>query len=175
MEVPDKGFFRLTLGAEVRLRYAYIVKCTHLVKDEQGKILEIHCTYDPATKSGTAGAKARKVRGNIHWLSTTYAQPVEIRLYDRLFSDPHPDTESKDFKTLLNSDSKKIITGYVESSLLEAQAEESFQFERHGYFVADKIDTQPGKPIFNRTVSLRNIWIKITEDIKATDELVAKK
>ncbi|MXS81071.1 glutaminyl-tRNA synthetase [Nitrosomonas eutropha] len=163
MEVPDKGFFRLAPGAEVRLRYAYIVRCTHLVKDDQGKILEIHCTYDPATKSGTAGAETRKVRGNIHWLSATYAKAVEIRLYDRLFSDAHPDTEGKDFKTSLNPDSRKIIVGYVEPSLLETQAEQRFQFERHGYFVADLADTKPGKPIFNRTVSLRNTWVKITD------------
>lgn len=163
MEVPDKGFFRLAPGAEVRLRYAYIVRCTHLVKDDQGKILEIHCTYDPATKSGTAGAETRKVRGNIHWLSATYAKAVEIRLYDRLFSDAHPDTEGKDFKTSLNPDSRKIIVGYVEPSLLEIQAEQRFQFERHGYFVADLADTKPGKPIFNRTVSLRNTWVKITD------------
>lgn len=163
MEKPEKGFFRLTPGAEVRLRYAYIVKCTHVVKDDQGKILEIHCTYDPATKSGTAGAETRKVRGNIHWLSTTYSQPVEIRLYDRLFSDSHPDTEGKDFKTALNPDSKKVITGYVEPFLLKAQAEERFQFERHGYFVADRVDTRTNQPVFNRIASLRNTWIKTTD------------
>lgn len=163
MEIPKKGFFRLAPGAEVRLRYAYIVKCTYLVKDEQGNILEIHCTYDPDTKSGTAGATTRKVRGNIHWLSTTHSHPVEIRLYDRLFNDSHPDTEGKDFKNSLNPDSRKIITGYIESSLLKAQAEERFQFERHGYFVADRIDTKPNQPVFNRTTSLRNTWVK-TED-----------
>jgi len=163
MEKPEKGFFRLTPGAEVRLRYAYIIKCTHMVKDDQGKILEIHCTYDPATKSGTAGAETRKVRGNIHWLSTTYSQSAEIRLYDRLFSDSHPDTEGKDFKTALNPDSKKMITGYVESFLLKAQAEERFQFERHGYFVADRVDTRPNQPVFNRIASLRNTWIKTTD------------
>lgn len=162
MEVPDKGFFRLTPGAEVRLRYAYIVKCTHLVKDNQGKILEIHCTYDPATKSGTAGAETRKVRGNIHWLSTAHAKAVEIRLYDRLFSDPYPDTEGKDFKASLNPDSGKVITGHVEPALLEAQAEQRFQFERHGYFVADLTDTRPNNPVFNRITSLRNTWIKTT-------------
>jgi len=163
MEKPEKGFFRLTPGAEVRLRYAYIVKCTHLVKDDQGKILEIHCTYDPATKSGTTGAETRKVRGNIHWLSTTCSQPVRVRLYDRLFSDSHPDTEGKDFKTALNPDSKKVITGYVEPFLLKAQAEERFQFERHGYFVADRVDTLPNQPVFNRIASLRNTWIKTTD------------
>lgn len=166
MEVPDKGFFRLTPGAEVRLRYAYIVKCTHVVKDDQGKIIEIHCTYDPATKSGTAGSETRKVRGNIHWLSTTFAKAVEIRLYDRLFSDPYPDTEGKDFKTSLNPDSRKIITGYIEPALLEAQAEQRFQFERHGYFVADLVDTKPNSPVFNRIASLRNTWIKTTDKLE---------
>jgi len=163
MEIPEKGFFRLTPGAEVRLRYAFIVKCTHLVKDDQGKILEIHCTYDPDTKSGTVGAETRKVRGNIHWLSATHAKAVEIRLYDRLFTDSHPDAEGKDFKTSLNPDSKRIITGYVEPALCDALPEQQFQFERHGYFVADPIDTKPKKPIFNRTASLRNAWEKISK------------
>lgn len=162
MEMPGKGFFRLSPGAEVRLRYAFIVKCSHVVKDDQGKILEIHCTYDPDTKSGTTGAETRKVRGNIHWLSATYARTAEIRLYDRLFSDPHPDAEGKDFKISLNPGSKQIITGYIEPALGESQAEERFQFERHGYFVADLVDTLPGKPVFNRTASLRNTWEKIT-------------
>lgn len=160
MEVPEKGFFRLAPGAEVRLRYAFIVKCTHIIKDDQGKILEIHCIYDPDTKSGTAGAETRKVRGNIHWLSAAYAKAIEIRLYDRLFIDSHPDTEGKDFKISLNPNSKQVITGYVEPSLCEAQPEQRFQFERHGYFVADLADTGPGKPIFNRTTSLRNTWKK---------------
>lgn len=160
MEVPEKGFFRLAPGAEVRLRYAFIVKCTHIIKNDQGKILEIHCVYDPDTKSGTAGAETRKVRGNIHWLSAAYAKTIEIRLYDRLFIDSHPDTEGKDFKISLNPNSKQVITGYVEPSLCEAQPEQRFQFERHGYFVADLADTGPGKPIFNRTASLRNTWKK---------------
>ena len=160
MEVPEKGFFRLAPGAEVRLRYAFIVKCTHIIKDDRGKILEIHCVYDPDTKSGTAGAETRKVRGNIHWLSAAYARAIEIRLYDRLFIDSHPDTEDKDFTISLNPNSKQVITGYVEPSLCEAQPEQRFQFERHGYFVADLADTGPGKPIFNRTASLRNTWKK---------------
>ncbi len=162
METPSKGFFRLAPGTEVRLRYAFIVKCVDVIKNDQGEIEEIHCTYDPATKSGTAGADTRKVKGNIHWLSTRYAQAVEIRLYDRLFTDSHPDLENKDFKASLNPYSKQIITGYVEPALLDAQPEQCFQFERHGYFVADRVDTQPGKPVFNRAVSLRNTWTKIT-------------
>ncbi|MGG7055583.1 glutamine--tRNA ligase/YqeY domain fusion protein [Nitrosomonas sp. ANs5] len=160
METPSKGFFRLAPGAEVRLRYAFLVKCTHVVKNSQGEITEIHCTYDPDTKSGTAGADSRKVKGNIHWLSARHAHPVEIRLYDRLFNDPHPDSENKDFKAALNPDSKQVITGYVEPALLDSQPEQRFQFERHGYFVADRIDTRAGKPVFNRAVSLRNTWAK---------------
>lgn len=160
METPSKGFFRLAPGAEVRLRYAYLVKCTHVAKNSQGEITAIHCTYDPATKSGTAGADSRKVKGNIHWLSARHAQPVEIRLYDRLFNDSHPDAENKDFKAALNPDSKQVITGYVEPALLDSQPEQRFQFERHGYFVADRIDNRAGKPVFNRAVSLRNTWAK---------------
>lgn len=161
METPSKGFFRLTPGAEVRLRYAYIVKCTHIVKNDQGELKEIHCTYDLTTKSGTAGADARKVKGNIHWLSAKHTQTVEIRLYDRLFTDAHPDSENKDFKASLNPDSKRIISGYVEPAVLDSKPGQRFQFERHGYFIADRVDTNPSAPVFNRAVSLRNTWAKI--------------
>lgn len=161
MENPSKGYFRLSPGAEVRLRYAYIVKCTAIIKNAQGQIEAIHCTYDPDTKSGTPGADARKVKGNIHWLSSKYARSTEVRLYDRLFTQPHPDAGEQDFKTYLNPDSKRIITAYLEPSLFEAQPEQVFQFERHGYFVADRVDTSPGKPVFNRAVTLRDAWGKI--------------
>ncbi len=160
MEVPSKGFFRLTPGKEVRLRYAYIIKCTGIIRNELGEIESIHCTYDPETKSGTAGADSRKVKGNIHWLSIKHAQPVEIRMYDRLFTDPHPDAEQKDYKNALNPHSKLITTGFVEPALLDVLPEQRFQFERNGYFVADRIESSLGKPIFNRAVSLRNSWIK---------------
>ncbi len=161
MENPSKGYFRLSPGAEVRLRYAYIVKCTAIIKNAQGQIEAIHCTYDPDTKSGTPGADARKVKGNIHWLSSKYARSTEVRLYDRLFTQPHPDAGEQDFKTYLNPDSKRIVTAYLEPSLFEAQPEQVFQFERHGYFVADRVDTSPGKPVFNRAVTLRDAWGKI--------------
>lgn len=160
MEVPSKGFFRLAPGKEVRLRYAYIIKCTGVTRNELGEIESIHCTYDPETKSGTPGADSRKVKGNIHWLSVKHAQPVHIRLYDRLFTDPHPDAEQKDYKSALNPHSKQITTGFVEPALLDALPEQCFQFERSGYFVADRIESSPGKPIFNRAVSLRNSWVK---------------
>lgn len=161
MENPSKGYFRLSPGAEVRLRYAYIVKCTSIIKNDRGQIEAIHCTYDPDTKSGTPGADARKVKGNIHWLSTKYARSAEIRLYDRLFTQPYPDAGEQDFKTYLNPDSKKIAMAYLEPSLFEVQPEQIFQFERHGYFIADRVDTSPGKPVFNRAVTLRDTWGKI--------------
>ncbi|HMW19921.1 MAG TPA: glutamine--tRNA ligase/YqeY domain fusion protein [Nitrosomonas sp.] len=161
MENPSKGYFRLSPGAEVRLRYAYIVKCTSIIKNDRGQIEAIHCTYDPDTKSGTPGADARKVKGNIHWLSSKYARSAEIRLYDRLFTQPYPDAGEQDFKTYLNPDSKKIAMAYLEPSLFEVQPEQIFQFERHGYFIADRVDTSPGKPVFNRAVTLRDTWGKI--------------
>ena len=161
MEVPVKGYFRLSPGVEVRLRYAFIVKCVRIEKNSQGDIEAIHCTYDPNTKSGTPGADSRKVKGNIHWLSASYAQPAEVRLYDRLFTDPYPDSGDKDYKTSMNSDSKQITTAYVETALCEAEPEQSFQFERNGYFVADRVDMKKEKPVFNRAVTLRDSWGKI--------------
>ena len=160
MEVPVKGYFRLAPGAEVRLRYAYIVKCVNVVKNSSGEIEEIHCTYDPDTKSGTSGAKIRKVKGNIHWLSSNHAQEGEIRLYDRLFSRPQPDISSRDYNVLLNPHSKETISAFIESSLKEAQPEEYFQFERNGYFVIDRKDSKLGRPVFNRAVTLKDSWGK---------------
>ena len=160
MESPVKGYFRLSPGAEVRLRYAYLVKCVGIEKNTQGEIEAVHCTYDPDTKSGTPGADSRKVKGNIHWLSAGHAHAAEVRLYDRLFSDPYPDGGGKDYKTALNPESKQIITAYVEQSLCDAQPEQSFQFERNGYFVADRIDMKAEKPVFNRAVTLRDSWGK---------------
>ena len=161
METPSKGYFRLSPGAEVRLRYAYIIRCVNVVKNANGEIAEIHCTYDPDTKSGTAGAEQRKVKGNIHWLSAKHAQQAKVRLYDRLFAHAHPDAGGRDYKASLNSHSKKIITAYVEPSLNQSQPEDRFQFERHGYFIADRKDTEPRKPVFNRAVTLRDSWGKI--------------
>ncbi|MSQ04571.1 MAG: glutamine--tRNA ligase/YqeY domain fusion protein [Nitrosomonadaceae bacterium] len=160
MEEPIQGYFRLAPGTEVRLRYAYIVKCTHVVKNRAGEIEAVHCTYDPNTKSGKAGAEARKVKGNIHWLSAKHAQQAEVRLYDRLFSHPHPDSGGRDYTTLLDPHSKEIITAYLEPSLHQVEPEERFQFERHGYFVSDRTDTRLGKAVFNRAVTLRDSWGK---------------
>ncbi|TFH09181.1 MAG: glutamine--tRNA ligase/YqeY domain fusion protein [Nitrosomonadales bacterium] len=162
MEIPSKGYFRLAPGAEVRLRYAYIVKCIKVVKNASGEIEEIHCSYDPDTKSGTTGTKARKVKGNIHWLSSKHAFKGEVRLFDRLFSDSHPDVSDRDYQAHINTNSKEIISAYIEPALSEAQPEEFFQFERNGYFVADRVDMKPDRPVFNRTVTLRDSWGKGT-------------
>jgi glutaminyl-tRNA synthetase len=160
METPSKGYFRLSPGAEVRLRYAYVVKCTGAVKNNSGEVVEIHCTYDPDSKSGTAGADKRKIKGNIHWLSATHAQQAEVRLYDRLFAHAHPDAGGQDYKSFLNPHSKCATTAYVEPSLIQAGPEDRFQFERNGYFIADQVDTKPEKPVFNRAVTLRDSWGK---------------
>ncbi len=155
MEVPSKGYFRLAPGAEVRLRYGYIVKCVSVDKDASGNIIAIHCTYDPNTKSGM---ETRKVKGNIHWLSTQHAVPAEVRLYDRLFNVPNPGAGDRDYKLDLNPASRTTVTAYVEPMLAGARPEDRFQFERHGYFVADRKDHGAAKPVFNRAVTLRDSW-----------------
>ncbi len=159
MEDPPKKFFRLGPGREVRLKSAYIIKCDDYKKDENGEIIEVYCTYDESTRSGGPEAM-RKVKGTLHWVSPQHALKAEVRLYDRLFSDPEPaghkDKSPADF---LNPDSLKVITGYVEPSLKEAKAFDHFQFQRLGYFNVDP-DTTPEKLVFNRTVSLRDNWSK---------------
>jgi len=160
MEVPSKGFFRLVPDGLVRLRYGYVVKCTGFEKDAAGNITVVHCEYLPDTKSGTDGANSVKVKGNIHWVSTQHAYECEVRLYDRLFKEAHPGEGDRDFLNDLNPNSVTVITAQLELSLKEAKPEDSFQFERHGYFVADKKDTVAGKPVFNRTVTLRDAWQK---------------
>ena len=157
MEHPIDGYFRLFPGNRVRLRYAYIVKCTGCEKDAEGNVVAVHCEYDPDTRSGTPGAEKIKVKGNIHWVSALQAQPAEVRLYDRLFRVPQPGSE-RDFIQDLNPDSMKVVTAQLEPALGQARAEERFQFERHGYFVADRRDSRPGRPVFNRAVSLRDSW-----------------
>jgi glutaminyl-tRNA synthetase len=162
-EDPPKKFHRLSLGAEVRLRAAYIIKCTGLVKDEQtGEIKEVRCTYDPETKSGMPQAD-RKVKGTIHWVSAQHAVGAEVRLYDHLFSQPDPSDvpEGVDYKTTMNSGSLETVQAMLEPSLAAAKPGERYQFERNGYFCADTRDSRPGKPIFNRTVTLRDTWAKI--------------
>jgi glutaminyl-tRNA synthetase len=164
MEVPTKGYFRFyppidgQPGARVRLKYGFVVECVGYDKDENGKVTAVHVTYFPDSKSGTEGANNYKVKGNITWVSAAAALSAEVRLYDRLFTDAMPDSGGKDFKQFLNPHSKEVITAYLEPGLKDAQPEQRFQFERHGYFVADRVDSQPGKPVFNRIVTLKDSW-----------------
>lgn len=159
-ETPPKGYFRLFPGNKVRLRYGYVIECTGCDKDADGNITAVHANIIPDTKSGTPGADSVKVKGNIHWVSAAHALEAEVRLYDRLFNDPQPDSGDKNFLDALNPDSKKIVKAYLEPTLATAKPEDRFQFERHGYFVADRVDSQPGKPVFNRVVGLKDSWGK---------------
>jgi len=160
METPSKGYFRLYPGNKVRLRYGYVIECTGFDKDAAGKVTAVHCQYFSDSKSGTEGSANYKVKGNIHWVSAPHAVQAEVRLYDRLFSDAQPDAGGKDFKQALNPDSKSVLTAYLEAGAEQAAADEKFQFERHGYFVADRIDSKPGQPVFNRIVTLKDSWGK---------------
>jgi glutaminyl-tRNA synthetase len=160
-EVPPPKYFRLAPGQEVRLRYAYFVRCTDVVKDSAGNVTEVHCTYDPATRGGDS-PDGRKVKGTIHWVSAGQAVEAEVRLYDHLFSKPNPDDvpEGQDWKVNLNPKSLEVIgNAKVEPSLRDAAAGARFQFERQGYFTVDK-DSRPGRPVFNRAVSLKDTWAK---------------
>ncbi len=165
MEDPPKKFFRLSPGHEVRLRSAYIIKCDRVVKDPGGVITEIHCTYDPLTRSGMPESN-RKVKGTLHWVSVPHAHQAEVRLYDRLFSVENPDTaeDDKDYKDFLNPNSLKVITGYLEPSVSLAQPGEKYQFERIGYFSVDK-DSAEGRLVFNRTVTLKDSWAKAEKSL----------
>ena len=158
-EVPPKGFKRLTVGGDVRLRGAGIVRCDEVVKDADGRVVEVRCTLDPESRPGMEGAN-RKVKGTIHWVSAKHAVEAEIRLYDRLFTVPNPDTDEdgKSYRDYLNPESRRVVTGYVEPSAARAAPETSFQFERIGYFVADRYDHSPERPVFNRSVTLRDTW-----------------
>ena len=160
MEVPEKGYFRLFPGNKVRLRYGYVIECTGCDKDASGKVIAVHCNYYPDSKSGTDGASTYKVKGNIHWVSAVQSVAAEVRLYDRLFTDPHPDAGGKDFKQSLNPNAKSVINAYLEAGADKANPDDRFQFERHGYFVADRVDSTPGKPVFNRIVTLKDSWSK---------------
>lgn len=161
MEDPPKNYNRLAPGREVRLRYGYYITCREAVKDAAGKVIELRCTYDPATKGGQS-PDGRKVKGTIHWVSCAHAIQAEVRLYDRLFRTERPDDvpEGEDFIQNLNPDSLKSVTGYLEPSLRSAQALDHIQFERLGYFCVDP-DSTPGKLLFNRTVSLKDTWAKM--------------
>ena len=159
MEVPVKRFFRLGPGREVRLRYAYFITCQEIIKDGHGAIIELRCTYDPDTKGGQA-KDGRKVKGTLHWVSAAHACNAKIHLYDRLFNDPAPDRH-EDWKKCLNQDSMEIIhNAKLEPSLADATASDQFQFERLGYFKVDGKDSASGKLILNRTITLRDTWVK---------------
>ncbi|HGM7319545.1 TPA: glutamine--tRNA ligase/YqeY domain fusion protein [Stenotrophomonas maltophilia] len=158
-EVPPKGWKRLVPGGEVRLRGAGIIRCDEVIKDTDGTITELRGWLDPESRPGMEGAN-RKVKGTIHWVSAVHGVPAEIRLYDRLFSVPNPDDESegKTYRDYLNPESRRTVTGYVEPAAASAAPEQSFQFERTGYFVADRRDHTEAKPVFNRSVTLRDTW-----------------
>jgi glutaminyl-tRNA synthetase len=184
---PPKGYFRLFPGNMVRLRYGYVVKCTGCDKDASGNVTAVHCEYLPDSRSGTAGSDKYKVKGNIHWVSAAHAHEAEVRLYDRLFSVPFPGSrrgrepaplshagptdesgkahaveavEEHSWLDDINPGAKKVVTAYLEPGLRDAQPEDRFQFERHGYFVADLRDSRPGRTVFNRAVTLRDSWAK---------------
>jgi len=157
-EVPPPKFFRLKPGGEVRLKYAYIIKCEEVVKDASGNITELRCTADLDSKMGGATA-ARKIKGTIHWVSAPHAVDAEVRLYDRLFTEAEPEKDGRDFKSVLNPKSLEVITAKCEASLKDAKPTERYQFERLAYFALD-LDSQPGKLVFNRTITLKDAWAK---------------
>ena len=160
MEDPPKKYFRLSLGSEVRLRYGYLVTCNEVIKADDGSIKEIHCTYDPDSRGGNA-PDGRKVKGTIHWVSAVENLQAEVRLYDRLFKDEDPNT-LENFLDGLNPDSMNIVNGCIlEKGLASAEPGTQYQFERLGYFCVDTVHSQPGKPVFNRTVGLRDTWSKV--------------
>jgi glutaminyl-tRNA synthetase len=166
MEVPSKGYFRFfppsgdTPGSRVRLRHGYVVECTGYDKDGDGNVSAVHVNYFEDSKSGTEGSNSYKVKGNIHWVSAATALAAEVRLYDRLFTEAQPDAGGKDFLGALNPNALEVITAYLEPGMSAALPDQRFQFERHGYFVADRVDSLPGKPVFNRSTTLKDSWAK---------------
>ncbi|MEM0970637.1 MAG: glutamine--tRNA ligase/YqeY domain fusion protein, partial [Verrucomicrobiota bacterium] len=161
MEEAPRKFFRLAPGREVRLRYAYWIKCEEVVKDEEGNVVELRCTYDPATRGGENPPDGRKVKATLHWVSSKHATDAEVRLYDRLFEVENPAADD-DFLQHLNEDSLTVLpAAKLEPSLMEARPGEIYQFERLGYFCPDEKYSEPGKPVFNRTVTLRDAWAKL--------------
>ena len=150
----------MTPGTEVRLRYAYIVRCTAVIKDDHGAVVEVQCEYDPSSRGGSA-VDGRKIKGTIHWVSVLHAVEAEVRLFDRLFTDPNPDRGGADYRQFLNPHSVEILpAAKVEASLLGIDFETRVQFERQGYFRHDPLDSAPGKPVFNRIVTLKDTWTK---------------
>ncbi len=160
MEVPAKGYFRLFPGNKVRLKYGHVIQCNGCTTDAAGNITEVQAELVPDTKSGTPGADAVKVKGVITWVAAHDGVPAEVRLYDRLFTEAQPDAGGRDFKASLNPASCRVVQAVLEPSLATAQADDKFQFERHGYFVADRVDHRPGHLVFNRTTTLKDNWAK---------------
>jgi len=163
MEDPPKKFFRLAPGREVRLRYGYFITCTDVIKDASGNVVELRCTYDPATRGGDA-PDGRKVQGTIHWVSARHALDAEVRLYDKLFTVPDPEAvgEGQEFTGTLNPDSLVVVPGAkIEPSVAKDPVGTRYQFERTGYFISDPVDSTPDRLVFNRTVTLRDSWAKV--------------
>jgi glutaminyl-tRNA synthetase len=166
MENPPRKFYRLAPGREVRLRYAYFVTCTDVIRDEDGEVVELRCTYDPATRGGDA-PDGRKVKATLHWVSAQHAVDGEIRNYDRLFKAEFPGRETGDWMDDLNPDSLDVLTGCkLEPSAAEAEVGITYQFERLGYYTPDPVDSSPDRLVFNRTIALRDSWAKIARQMK---------
>jgi glutaminyl-tRNA synthetase len=161
MEDAPRKFFRLKPGGEVRLRSAYIIRCDEVIKDDDGNVVELRCSYDPDTRSGT-GTSDRKVKGTIHWVSAAHAVPATVRLYDRLFTVPNPNA-ADDFMDVLNPDSLQTVDAMLEPALADLHGGEAVQFERLGYFCPDAVDDSPQARVFNRVVTLRDSWAKIEQ------------
>ena len=159
-EVPPKGYKRLFPGNRVRLKGGYVIECTGCEKDADGRVTQVLATVVPDTKSGTPGADSVKVKAAITWVGVADGVAAEVRLFDRLFTDPHPDAGGKNFMDSFNPASKQVVQAFVEPSLAQAQPDQKFQFERFGYFVADRADHAPGKPVFNRITGLKDTWAK---------------
>jgi len=173
MEDAPRKFFRLKPGGEVRLRYAYIVKCERIEKDDDGRVTALYCSYDPATRSGTGADSERKVKGTIHWVSAAHAKTAEVRLYDRLFRVPSPGGVDR-VEDELNEDSLSIVPGAkLEPALIGAGAGQRFQFERLGYFAVDPKHSEPGRPVFNRVVTLRDTWARVEQQFLESGAVVA--
>ena len=160
MEVPAPKYFRLKPGGEVRLKYAYIIRCDEVVKDAAGTVVELRCTADLESKSGGATA-GRKVKGTIHWVSAAHAIDAEVRLYERMFTEAEPEADGRDYKTVLNPHSLEVVTAKVEPALAQATATERYQLERIGYFCADAKESAPGRLVLNRTITLKDAWAKV--------------
>jgi glutaminyl-tRNA synthetase len=161
-EAPPKGYFRLSPGREVRLRYAYFITCQSVLKNDKGDVVEVHCTYDPASRGGNS-PDGRKVKSTIHWVSAAHAVDAEVRIYENLFTKENPGDveEGQDFTANLNPQSLEVIrSAKLEPSLANAAVGSRYQFERLGYFCVD-LDSKPGKPVFNRTVALKDTWAKV--------------